>query len=86
MVDRRPATRVHDDAQDGPAGPTPGWREVLLLGFAVVAIVLGLAFVTSVLPVGAQDLIFRTPLAIVVLLVGTVGLLVWVLRRPTPRV
>ena len=86
MVDRRPATGGRDDAQDGPAGRTPGWREVLLLGFAVVAIVLGLAFVTSVLPVGAQDLIFRTPLAIVVLLGGTVGLLLWVLRRPTPRV
>jgi hypothetical protein len=67
-------------------GRTPGWREVLLLGAVVVAVVLGLAFATSVLPTGLQDVIFRTPLAIVVLLVGTVGLLIWITRRPTPRV
>ena len=72
-------------AEPGPVRQ-PGWREVFFLGVAVVAIVLGLAFATSVLPVGAQDLIFRTPLAIVVLVVGTVGLLLWVLRRPSPRV
>jgi hypothetical protein len=65
---------------------SPGWREVLLVGAVVVAVVLGLAFATSVLPSGFQDVIFRTPLAIVVLLVGTVGLLIWITRRPTPRV
>ena len=41
----------------------------------IVAGVLGLAVVTSVLPLGLQQLVFRTPLAIVVLVVGTVGLL-----------
>jgi uncharacterized membrane-anchored protein len=69
----------------GP-GRTPGWREVLLVGAVVVVVVLGLAFATSALPTGLQDVIFRTPLAIVVLLVGTVGLLIWITRRPTPRV
>jgi hypothetical protein len=59
---------------------------VLLVGAVVVAVVLGLAFATSALPTGFQDVIFRTPLAIVVLLVGTVGLLIWITRRPTPRV
>jgi hypothetical protein len=83
VAERPNASQPADDARDGG---TPGWREVLLLGFAVVAIVLGLAVLTSVLPVGFQDVIFRTPLAIVVLAVGTVGLLIWVLRRPTPRV
>jgi hypothetical protein len=69
-----------------PQGRTPGWREVLLVGVAVVGVVLGLAVATSALPSGLQDVIFRTPLAIVVLLLGTVGLLVWILRRPTPGV
>jgi threonine/homoserine/homoserine lactone efflux protein len=63
------------------AGRTPGWREVLVVAAVVVGIVLGLAVLTSVLPVGLQDVVFRTPLAIVVLVVGTVGLLVWLARR-----
>ena len=67
-------------------GRTPGWREVLLVGAVVVAVVLGLAIATSVLPTSLQDIVFRTPLAIVVLVIGTVGLLLWVARRPTPRV
>jgi hypothetical protein len=75
-----------DPSSDGEPGRTPGWREVLLVGAVVVAVVLGLAFATSALPTGFQDVIFRTPLAIVVLLVGTVGLLIWITRRPTPRV
>jgi hypothetical protein len=58
---------------------------VLLVAAAVVGIVLGLAVVTSVLPIGFQDVIFRTPLAIVVLVVGTIGLLVWLFRRPHPE-
>ena len=61
---------------------TPGWREVLLVAAAVVAIVLGAAVATSLLPTAAQDLVFKTPLAILVLAVGTIGLLVWLVRRP----
>ena len=75
--------------QGGPASGqrahSPGWREVLILGAVVVGVVLGLAVLTSVLPAGLQDVVFRTPLAIVVLAVGTVGLLVWIARRPAPR-
>jgi hypothetical protein len=49
----------------------------------VVAVVLGAAALTSVLPEAAQQLVFRTPLAIVVLLVGT-GWLLWrIARRPS---
>lgn len=65
-----------------PVGRVPGWREVLLVAAAVVGVVLGAAFLTGVLPAAAQDLVFRTPVAIVVLLVGTVGLLVSLARRP----
>jgi hypothetical protein len=66
-------------------GRTPGWREVLTVGAVVVLVVLGLAFATSALPTGLQDVVFHTPLTIVVLVVGTVGLLVWIARRPSPR-
>ena len=66
-------------------GRAPGWREVGVVGTVVVAVVLGLAVLTSLLPTSLQDVVFRTPLAIVVLLVGTVGVLLWITRRPTPR-
>ena len=59
----------------------PGWREVLVVAAVIVAGVLGLAVTTSVLPVELQDLVFRTPLAIVVLAVGTVSVLGWLARR-----
>ena len=67
---------------DAEPNRTPGWREVLLVAAAVVAIVLGAAVATSLLPPAAQDVVFRTPLAILVLAVGTIGLLVWLVRRP----
>ena len=73
------------DPGPGQSAHPPGWREVILVGAVVVAVVLGLAVLTSVLPTSLQDVVFRTPLAIVVLAVGTVGLLVWIARRPAPR-
>jgi len=61
--------------------PQPGWRraarDVALVAVLVVAVVLGAAAVTRVLPEPIQRLVFHTPLAIAVLLVGT-G---WVLFR-----
>jgi len=61
--------------------PQPGWRragrDVVLVAVLVVAVVLGAAAVTGVLPVPLQRLVFHTPLAIAVLIVGT-G---WVLLR-----
>jgi FtsH-binding integral membrane protein len=62
-------------------GRQPGWREVLVLAGAVVAIVLGAAVVTSLLPTGLQDTVFHQPLLIGVLIVGTGGLL-WRISRP----
>lgn len=61
----------------------PGWREVLLLAAAVVAVVLGAAVLTSVLPTEAQRFVFHTPVAIAVLLVGTAWLLWRIGRRPS---
>jgi hypothetical protein len=58
---------------------------VLTVAAIVVGVVLGLAVLTSALPTALQDVVFRTPLAIVVLVVGTVGLLAWLVRRPHPE-
>ena len=60
-----------------------GLREVLFVAAAVVAIVLGIAMATSLLPGGAQSIVFRTPLLIVVLIVGTAALL-WRIAGPRP--
>jgi heme A synthase len=60
----------------------PGWREVLLVAGAAVAVVLGAAIVTSLLPTGVQEVVFHTPLAILVLIVGTAWLLWRISRGP----
>lgn len=64
-------------------GRQPGWREVLLVAGAVVAIVLGAAVATSLLPTSLQEIVFHTPLTIVVLLTGT-GWLLWRIARRGP--
>lgn len=61
----------------------PGWREVLAVAGIAVAVVLGAAILTSVLPTGIQEVVFHTPLAIVVLVVGT-GWLLWRISRRPP--
>ena len=62
-----------------------GWREVLLVGGAIVAIVLGISLVTTVMPDGARWFVFQSPVAIVVIAVGTVVVLASLLRRPRPQ-
>jgi len=69
-------------AEPRPVDRQPGWREVLIVAGAVVVVVLGAAFLTSVLPTGAQEIVFHTPLAILVLIVGTAWLLWRIARRP----
>jgi hypothetical protein len=64
---------------------TAGWREVVLVAVAVVGVVLGLAVGTSLLPPDVQGVVFRTPLLIGVLLVGTAAVLVRLVRRPPER-
>jgi hypothetical protein len=68
-------------AADGQGRPLRGPR-VLLVGVAIVGIVLGLAMGTSFLPTGAQSIVFRTPLLIVVLIGGTAVVLLRLVRRP----
>ena len=60
-----------------------GWPEVLIVAVVAVIVVLGAVVLTSALPTDAQRVIFHTPLAIVVLIVGT-GLVLWriAVRRP----
>ena len=60
----------------------PGLREVLLVGAAVVLVVMAAAALTALLPKGGQDVVFHTPLLILVLIGGT-GLVLWrILRKP----
>lgn len=63
-------------------GTHAGLREVLLVGALVVAVVLGAAALTSVLPEAFQQVVLRTPLAIAVLIGGTTFVLWRITRRP----
>jgi heme A synthase len=65
-------------------GRQPGWREVGMVALAVVAVVLGAAILTSILPTSLQEVVFHTPLAILVLIVGT-GWLLWRISRQRPE-
>ena len=58
-----------------------GLRDVLVLAGACVVVVLGAAILTGFLPADAQGVVYRTPLLIVVLLVGTAAAL-WRIARP----
>jgi heme A synthase len=71
-------------AKSRPAGRQPGWREVALVAAAVVVVVMGAAILTSILPSSLQEIVFHTPLAIVVLVVGT-GWLLWRISRRRPE-
>jgi FtsH-binding integral membrane protein len=69
-------------ADEAPGGRQPGWREVIAVAALVVAVVLGASILTSVLPTQFQEVVFHTPLAIIVLIVGTAWLL-WQISRRT---
>jgi hypothetical protein len=61
-----------DDGRSAdPRGRSPGWREVLLVGL-----------LTDLLPAGLRSVVLDTPLAIVVLVLGT-ALVLW--RAATRR-
>ena len=61
----------------------PGLPQVLLVGAAAVAVVLGAALVTGFLPTPVQQAIFHGPVLIGVLIVGT-GWLLWRISRDRP--
>lgn len=58
-----------------------GLREVVITAGLCVAVVLGAAVLTSLLPAEAQAVVFRTPLLIGVLIAGTV-IALWRIARP----
>jgi hypothetical protein len=62
----------------------PGLREVLLIGIAVILTVLVAAAATALLPREGQDIVFHTPLLIIVLIGGTALVLWRILRSPGP--
>ena len=70
-------------AEPGRVSRQPGWREVLVVAGAAVAVVFGAAILTSILPTDLQEVVFHTPLAIIVLIVGT-GWLLWRISRRPP--
>jgi heme A synthase len=69
-------------AEPRRVGRQAGWREVIIVAALAVGAVLGAAILTSVLPTDLQEVVFHTPLAIVVLIVGTAWLLWRIARRP----
>ena len=76
-----PADPAGDDRS--PERRPPGLREALLVGSVTVLVVLGAAVLTFLLPGDARDVVFRTPLLILVLIVGT-ALVLWRITRPGP--
>jgi heme A synthase len=69
-------------AEPGRVSRQPGWREVLLVAGAAVAVVLGAAVLTSILPTDLQEVVFHSPLVVVVLIGGTAWLMWRISRRP----
>lgn len=72
-----------DEPGEASARPAPGWREVLVVGALVVGLVFAIQVLTSLLPTSVQEIVFHSPLAIVVLIVGTLGVLLRIARRPS---
>jgi hypothetical protein len=68
---------------DAPGTRSPGLREALLVGGLTVLVVLGAAVLTFLLPANVGDVVFRTPLLILVLIVGT-AVVLWRITRPGP--
>jgi hypothetical protein len=62
----------------------PGLREVLLVAGLVVVLVLAADALTNLLPRDVQNVVVHTPLAIAVLVLGTVLVLWRILRAPNP--
>ena len=71
----------HASPVPASGGRAPGLREALLVGELVVVVVLLAAVVTFLLPGDGRDIVLRTPLLILVLVVGTAGVL-WRISWP----
>ena len=64
-----------------PDSRSPGLREALLVGELVVVVVLLAGVATFLLPGDGRDVVLRTPLLILILILGTAGVL-WRISRP----
>jgi uncharacterized membrane protein len=62
-------------AEPDEARRQPGWPQVALVAAGVVAVVIGAALLTGLLPTPIQRAIFHGPVLIGVLIVGTAWLL-----------
>jgi heme A synthase len=71
-------------AEPDRRGSQPGWREVVLVAAAAAAVVVGAGVLTGFLPAEVQEVVFHTPIAIAVLIVGT-GWLLWRISRREPQ-
>jgi hypothetical protein len=60
-----------------------GLRDVVVTAGICVVVVLGAAVLTALLPADAQAIVFKTPLLIGVLILGT-GFALWRIARPRP--
>jgi hypothetical protein len=74
---------VAEPSPDGrsPDSRSPGLREALLVGELVVVVVLLAGVATFLLPGDGRDVVLRTPLLILILILGTAGVL-WRISRP----
>lgn len=63
----------------------PGIGRVVLVAVTVVAVVLGAAALTAVLPSELRAVVTGTPLTILVLIGGTAAVLIGIARRGRPR-
>ena len=70
-------------AEPGEPRRQPGWPQVALVAVGVVAVVIGAAVLTGLLPTPIQQAIFHGPVLIGVLIVGTAWLL-WRVARGRP--
>ena len=61
--------------------PAPGWLRALVVGGITVDVVLVAGVLTFLLKSTVGDLVFRTPLLILVLIAGTAAVL-WTITRP----
>ncbi len=82
-----PARAGEPGGAEAPAGasprPAPGWPQVLVVGALVAGVVFAIQVLTSLLPTSVQEVVFHSPLAIIVLVVGTLGVLLRIARRPS---
>jgi hypothetical protein len=74
---RRPTVTV----ADRPPDRSPGWLRAMVVGGLAVDAVLVTAALTFLLPPAVGDVVFRTPLLILVLIGGTAAVL-WTITRP----